>query len=129
MKKNKSFGISIGASSMLVIIVILALICFAGLSLASSNADYQLCLKLADRTQSYYGAVSRAYEQLALECQKEPSLQEDSISINEAINENQQLCVDALIHPSSTLHYSIQKFKIVTVSEEMPDTSLSLLIK
>lgn len=129
MKKNKSFGISIGASSMLVIIIILALICFAGLSLASSNADYQLCLKLADRTQSYYGAVSRVYEQLAQECQKEPSLQEDSISLNEAINENQQLCVDATIHSSDKLRYSIQKFKIETITEEVPDTSLSLLLK
>lgn len=130
MKKKNSFGISIGASSILVIIVILALVCFAGLSLASANADYLLCQKLSDRTQNYYEAVSKAYENLAEEYQKEPSGKDRPLTFNYSISDNQELQVNALLSPSNTpdSRYSISKFEIVTLREEELDDSLSLLI-
>lgn len=130
MKKKNSFGISIGASSILVIIVILALVCFAGLSLASANADYSLCKKLSDRTQSYYETVSKTYEILAEEYKKEPSVNDRPFTVNSILNENQELQVEAVLSPSANdnLRYSIKKFEIVTVHEEALDNSLSLLI-
>ena len=68
MKKNRSFGMSIGTSSILVIVVILTLVCFAGLSLASANADYQSCKKLADRTTAYYKATSEGFRAIEAAC-------------------------------------------------------------
>ena len=64
MNKKKSYGLNIGASSVLVIMVILSLVCFAGLSFASANADYRLSSKLAERTTAYYEACNKA--QIAL---------------------------------------------------------------
>ena len=37
MKKEKTYGMNIGASSLLIIIVILCLVCFAGLSAVSAS--------------------------------------------------------------------------------------------
>ena len=43
MKKEKrSFGLSIGSSSILMVFVVLCLTTFATLSLVSANADYKL---------------------------------------------------------------------------------------
>lgn len=65
MSAKKSYGAGIGTSSILVIIVILCLVCFAGLSIVSATADYKLSNKLAERTTSYYEASSLANEKLA----------------------------------------------------------------
>ena len=56
MKRNRDFGLSIGAPSIVVIMVILCLVCFAGLSIVSANADLTLSRKLAERTSAYYQA-------------------------------------------------------------------------
>ena len=45
MKRNRDFGLSIGAPSIVVIMVILCLVCFAGLSIVSANADFTLSRK------------------------------------------------------------------------------------
>ena len=37
MKRNRDFGLSIGAPSIVVIMVILCLVCFAGLSIVNEN--------------------------------------------------------------------------------------------
>lgn len=133
MKKRKNFGISIGASSILVVIVILALVCFAGLSLASANADYSLCNKLSDRTHNYYDAVSKTYETIAKESASDAikgvTASERSVNTNYAINDNQELHVEISLHPASGQRYEIKKFKIETINEEELDDSLSLLIK
>lgn len=63
--KKKRYGISVGTSSILVIIVVLCLVCFAGLSIVSASADYKLSSKLAERTTSYYQASSLANEEFA----------------------------------------------------------------
>ena len=132
MKKNRNFGMNIGASSILVIIVILTLICFAGLSLASANADYQLCLKLADRTSAYYEATSKAYEELALfyeENKKESSDVSENSFVNEFyINDNQVLNVEAIINPDNDSKYEFKTFKIKTVKEPELEDKLSLLL-
>lgn len=126
MKKNRSFGLNIGASSILIIVVILSLVCFAGLSLSSANADYKLCKKLADRTTAYYEATSQAYRALAL---KKESSNENSFTDSFPINENQALIVSAVINPDSETNYVLTDFRIVTVKTPKIDDSLSLLLK
>lgn len=129
MKKRKSFGISIGASSIMVIIVILTLICFAGLSLSSANADYQLSLKLAERTKSYYDTTSTAYEHL----QKQKELSngvENSFNEQIPINDNQMLELKALLlSDANSNNYEIKSFKIINIKQPELDDSLSLLLK
>lgn len=128
MGKNKIAGTNIGASSILIIVIILSLVSFAGLSLASANADYKLCSKLAERTKDYYMATSKAYEQLASEYENGLKEKENGKSvINIPLNDVQELQVEALINPSENKRYQITKFKIVNVNEPEIDNSLSLL--
>lgn len=56
MKKNRSGGINIGTSSILVTFVLLALVTFAALSYLSAKSDYTLSKEAAQRTASYYDA-------------------------------------------------------------------------
>ena len=78
MKRNRDFGLSIGAPSIVVIMVIMCLVCFAGLSIVSANADLTLSRKLAERTSAYYQACNEAQEDLLEASKKEPL--EDSFS-------------------------------------------------
>ena len=64
MKRNRDFVLSIGAPSIVVIMVILCLVCFAGLSIVSANADLTLSRKLAERTSGYYQACNEVQEDL-----------------------------------------------------------------
>ncbi len=64
-KKKRSFGISIGSSSILVVFVVLCLTTFATLSLVSANADYRLSRKTADAAASYYALDAAGEELLA----------------------------------------------------------------
>ncbi len=64
MKKEKrSFGLSIGSSSILMVFVVLCLTTFATLSLVSANADYKLSRKTADAAAAYY-ALDTAGERM-----------------------------------------------------------------
>lgn len=120
METKRSYGINIGASSILIIIVILCLVCFAGLSMASANADYGLSQKLAERTTAYYEAGNEAQLVLAQLSQKlsvfyaestdkadyeqkiKESLLEDSFTFFVSINENQSLKVSiSALYPDS----------------------------
>ena len=65
MNNKKRYGISVGSSSILIIIVILCLVCFAGLSIVSATADYKLSSRLAERTTKYYEASNLANKKLA----------------------------------------------------------------
>lgn len=62
---KKSFGISVGSSSILMIFVILCLVSFASLSIVSANADHHLSEKIATRTTAYYEACNKAEQSLA----------------------------------------------------------------
>ena len=64
-KKSKiALGNHIGTSSILLIFVVLCFVSFAALSLISSNADYVLSKKVADRTKAYYVACNEAGKQM-----------------------------------------------------------------
>lgn len=127
MKKKFSFGLSSGVSSILIIIVILALVCFAGLSLASSNADYRMCRKLADRTTDYYKAASESYIALR-DASKKESSSENSFEYIGGINENQILSVKATLTPEKENRYEITEFMIKNINTPEIDNSLSLLL-
>lgn len=60
--KNKylSFGMGVGATSILMIFVLLCLVVFAMLSLVNANADRKLNDRLANRTKAYYSACEKA---------------------------------------------------------------------
>ena len=110
MESKKESGFSIGASSLLVIIVVLSLVCFAALSITSASADLRLSQKLADRTSSYYKACNEAqttlknlsvslssiYGESRNEDEYEQKIKEsltDSLTFSCPMNENQILQV------------------------------------
>ena len=147
MRRKKSFGISVGTSSILVIIVIVSLVCFAGLSIVSANVDYQLSRRLADRTSSYYEASSLANEQLCdlddtlrqvyTECKSEKDFfekikesYEDSLTFSYPISETQALTVAVNpVYPSyeTDRMFEITSFCVVTTTELELDDSLPVL--
>ena len=147
MRRKKSFGISVGTSSILVIIVIVSLVCFAGLSIVSANVDYQLSRRLADRTSSYYEASSLANEHLCelddtlrqvyTECKSEKDFfkkikesYEDSLTFSYPISETQALTVAVNpVYPSdeTARMFQITNFCVVTTTELKLDDSLPVL--
>lgn len=64
-RKRNDFSLNIGTSSILFIFVVLCLVSFAILSLASSLSDNKLSKKVLDYTVSYSEACNDAYERLA----------------------------------------------------------------
>lgn len=62
-KRRRNF-LSAGLSSILLVIVILCLITFAVLSLASADSDYRLSEKAAENNTAYYEGYSAAQEKL-----------------------------------------------------------------
>lgn len=65
MSKRKYPTINIGSSSMLVVFIILCLVTFSVLSVASANNDRKYSEKIADRTTAYYKASNKAEEFLS----------------------------------------------------------------
>ena len=65
MRKKKEMSLNVGTSSILFIFVILCLISFAILSLASAMSDYRLSSRVATNTKAYYTACNDAEEALA----------------------------------------------------------------
>ena len=64
MAKKTNFPLNIGMSSILLIFVVLCLISFSILSIASANADKKLSQKVLDRSVAYYNACNQAEEML-----------------------------------------------------------------
>lgn len=148
MNRKKTYGISIGSSSILIIIVILCLVSFAGLSVVSANADYKLSKKLADRTTAYYRASSLANEWLAeinhkfsdiyMESSNADSFYQtikescpDSLHFSCAVSDTQVLSVSIdPVYPDAATgsFFDITDFSIVTVSAPELDDSLPVFL-
>lgn len=64
-KKKTEFSLNIGISSMLFIFIILCIVSFAVLSLASAQSDYRLSKKVYDHTKAYSEACNEAEERIA----------------------------------------------------------------
>lgn len=148
MRNKKRFGINIGTSSILVIIVVLSLVCFAGLSIVSANADYLLSKRLADRTSAYYEASSLANEQLSTldhmlrgvyaDCSNEEefidkikeSFSQDSLTFSYPISDTQALNVAVEpIYPADEAApvFQITSYRIINTTELELDNSLPVL--
>lgn len=96
MNPKKTYGVNIGTSSILIIIVILCLVSFAGLSVVSANADYKLSQKLADRTTAYYRASSLANERLAALHHELSDIYRESSSEDSFYQTIKESCSDSL---------------------------------
>lgn len=124
MERKKSYGIHVGISSILLIVVILALVCFAGLSLISASADYRLSQKLASRTTAYYDALSHANRDLAaLNPAKIKESSTDSLIYTYPISDAQSLMV-SVAPANEGESFMINKVQVVTVNEPEQDNSL-----
>ncbi len=149
MESKKKSGFSIGASSLLVIIVVLSLVCFAALSITSASADLRLSQKLADRTSSYYEACNEAqttlknlsvslssiYEECRNEDEYEQKIKEsltNSLTFSCPMNENQVLQVSVSpLYPqnASDDFLEITSWQIVNITSLELDESLPVFQK
>lgn len=64
-EKRSAGGVNVGASSILIIFILLCLVTFATLSVVSARADYTLSEKSAATTTAYYTACNYAEARLA----------------------------------------------------------------
>jgi len=64
-KKKREFSLNVGASSILFIFVILCLVSFSTLSLASAMSDYKLGDKVKSNSEMYFNACNEAEEDLS----------------------------------------------------------------
>ncbi len=147
MNNKKRYGISVGSSSILIIIVILCLVCFAGLSIVSATADYKLSSRLAERTTQYYKASNLANKKLAdldrafcLIYQESSSEEEyfqkikesyaDSLTFSYPVSDTQALSVSVLpVYPESEAgaFFQVSCFQVITTEEIELDNSLPVL--
>ncbi|MDE5910577.1 MAG: hypothetical protein K2H52_17880 [Lachnospiraceae bacterium] len=149
METKKRSGSSIGASSLLVIIVVVSLVCFATLSITSASADLRLSQKLADRTSSYYEACNEAqntlknlsgsFRSIYMESMNEDEYNQkikeslsDSLTFTYPMNENQILQVSiSPLYPqdSSGDFFQISSWQIVNTTSPELDESLPVFQK
>ena len=64
-RKKKSFGTTMGVTSIIAILVILVLVVFSALSITTSKADLVLSQKTSENVKAYYTADAEAEEKLA----------------------------------------------------------------
>lgn len=149
METKKRSGSSIGASSLLVIIVVVSLVCFAALSITSAKADLRLSQKLADRTSSYYTACNKAqstlktlsakfsaiYEESASEDDYNQKIEEslsDALTFSYPMNENQILQVSiSPLYPEDSAgdFYQITSWQVINTTSLELDESLPVFQK
>lgn len=150
MKKKTQMGLGVGASSILLIFVLLCLTTFATLSLVSAQADARLSEKSAETVRAYYEADARAEELLAEidETLRSVPAGEDylpacagllsgldgvsasqdgeglTVSYSVAAGENQQLRVTLTVPPSGG--YRLTGWKTVNTTEWREEEPMSL---
>ncbi|WP_069999556.1 hypothetical protein [Cellulosilyticum sp. I15G10I2] len=66
MHRTIKMSMGVGASSLIMIFVVLATVTLATLALGTAHADYKLAMKSAKGVSQYYKADSKAEEMLAL---------------------------------------------------------------
>lgn len=149
-KNNTSF-VNIGASSLLVIFVVLCFVTFATLSLSSAHHNYTFSTKAADHKTDYYNACNRANEVLdiidtalseasldELDASASPLLADIALQINTTcetpyvsyqvpLNDTQTLDVCLSITEDADTFYKIQKWQVVNTQDWTPDDSVELM--
>lgn len=92
-KKQKT-GLNIGASSILVVFIILSMVTFSVLSYVAATSDYKLSQDVANRNTAYYRACSEGYKQLSA-LASAPRMQTELADFNVVIDETQSIHIIA----------------------------------
>ena len=141
--KKQEFKLNIGTASLLLVFIVLCLVTFATLSIVSSNADYKLSKKVAERTTAYYEACNTAQDNIAaldntLRKMYDSSADETayfqtvgkSKSFAVPISDIQTLSVTVnILYPSSSegSFYEIKAWQVLTTGDLEYDNSLNVL--
>ena len=119
MKKRS--GIHVGISSLLLIFLILCLVSFAVLSLASATADLKLSRRYALRTRSYYEACCDAEDFLAESVKNKGA--DAPLSKDFPISETQYLHVEISPAPDNAFNNSSADGSDNSSADSSADTS------
>lgn len=140
MSKKRGFP-GAGLSTVLLVFVMLCLIVFSVLSLSTAKADLEMSRKVADRTQDYYQAQSKASERLKkidavlakqynenkehyLEVAKEALQQETDLTVTEMEGGAGLFCVyTELVNDTQQLRVELG----IELPEEDADTYVQIL--
>ncbi len=124
MKRRLGSNMNIGASSLLLIFIVLSLITFAIMTLSEALTNKQLIRRSLDNTTAYYTACNAAEVRLS---ELATTSTTESVSFNQPINEDSSryLHVSALINRDEGT-YSILEWKVITKLPQL-DTSITVL--
>ncbi len=143
--KRSDFKMGLGASSILMIVIVLVLTTFGVLSLASAQADWKLTEKVKIMTTEYYCAenkveklysqidnilasgLGRNYRDAALKSLNETLTirADDIIEFSVPINENQQIKVQLQIRIESDSRFYVISQKLVTIGTWDPEIDIN----
>lgn len=141
--KKRSFGTTMGVTSIIAILVILILIVFSALSITTSNADLRLSIKTAEATKAFYRADYDAERKLgeihaevvkggdwmtavkALDCTVEPAEAGQSVAFLIKIDENKDLNVELIVSPDGQI--DCKEWQVVPSTEWTPDRDLNVI--
>lgn len=132
MKRREHPVTGTGASSVLMVFVVLCLVVFAVLSFSSADADLRLSRQFAERTTAYYQAENRANDRIK-EIDgnlQEPYNNREEFSFSENVDETGRLEVVLKVRDSENetgQHLQIVKWQSVTEGEWNPDRTLPVM--
>lgn len=141
--KQSTPFVNIGSSSLLVVFLVLCLVMFAALSLASAGSDFGYSSRMAQRRTEYYAACAEA-EQLLDEIDarleqakltnkradlKDLGLEQknDTLSFDTVINDREALHVALTLTPDGPAYYKITAWQTVTTAEWTENEPLNLM--
>lgn len=135
---KQEYRMGVGASSILMIFVLLSLTTLGVLSFASARADWTLTMRRQEQVQTYYGSSAEAQRRIAeidetlLAAPKDPAeyeayvlaLASDSTTVTDdllitfviPVNDAQQLqVVMRAAGPDASARYTLEQYKIVSI--------------
>lgn len=134
MKKRFNFSTHVGASSVLLIFMVISLVSFATLSMVNSSADNRLTQKLEEKNTAYYKAVHEANAYLAATdnmLSEGGNLEGESQTKSFEINDSQSLVVTIILNDNPEAYgryYTVTQWQIVSEdSSDEYDVTLPVL--
>ncbi len=112
--RDSNFKLHNGLSSVLLVLIIMALISFATLSIASANADLKLTRKMMERTDGYYAATKAAENKLA-------AIDETLQSLYESAEDAEAYFASAGKGSTFTQHISETQNLVITITYLYPE--------
>ena len=128
MRTEKRFGsIGVGATSIVLIAVVLCLTIFSVLALVTANADAKLSKKSLRSIGDYYAAEAKAQEKLAaidgrlvngdIEASGDMQIENGQIVFSVSIDDARELCVVLERTGKNAPRYEILSYQVVSVGE------------